>query len=158
MNNDRIAAIRERCEKATPGPWKIDTYENDHRVTIGTVEAKQRHVANWVYLNDAVFIAHSRSDIPYLLTEIDRLTAELFGFSEQLETVKFELLQKTQLLDASKRREQAAVELLVKAGFCSQQPLYECDEERPMACHACITKWCLNGPHELQPTEEQHGT
>ena len=124
---DEIKAIRERCEREK------------------VIEATGRK-ANRVYLDT----------VPSLLTEIDRLTAELFGKTEQLEAAKSELLQKTQLLDASQRRERLAVELLVKSGFCSQQPLYECDEERPAACHACITKWCLSGPQEWHTKEEQH--
>ena len=82
MNNDqRIAEITARCEAATPGPWYAkenwliggfsittkDAYPHDERVPeIATMASKE----------NAEFIAHSRSDIPYLLSEVKRLTAE----------------------------------------------------------------------------------
>jgi hypothetical protein len=60
----RIDEIRARSEKATKGPW--GTFDNP---IIPLLERSY----------NAGFIAHSRDDIPYLLTEIDRLTAELNG-------------------------------------------------------------------------------
>ena len=73
--NDRIAAIRERCEAIqiiTPNQARKD-------------------------------LIQAKKDMAELLTEIDRLTAELFGKTEQLEAAKSELSQKTQQLEAYKR-------------------------------------------------------
>jgi hypothetical protein len=99
-----LAEIRERAQKASPGPWK-------RGVTLPTNRTKQwskekvrlndliesRHVfANFhfqdegksreqvaecsAYFNgfsNAEFIAHAREDIPYLLDLVDRLQMEL---------------------------------------------------------------------------------
>lgn len=86
MTPAELAAIRERAERATPGPW---TYEyNVERIGIGYdvranlggpdvtyalarlgFETRSRHDAN--------FIAHSRTDIPDLLSHVESLEAKL---------------------------------------------------------------------------------
>ena len=74
LTHQEIAEIRERCDQATPGPWKsfveareqmsgsdfIQTDGEDIYLTGGTVA-------------DQDFIAHARQDIPKLLAEIERL-------------------------------------------------------------------------------------
>ena len=93
MLPEQLQAIRERAEKATPGPW-------DWRLERqGDVERVYHHpsllapdgtpVANandglgidseytvCESKDDALFIAHAREDIPALLTEVERLQAE----------------------------------------------------------------------------------
>ena len=77
---DRISEIRVRCDKAMSGPWKhieragysvidIDAESDFNIAMVGSSPA------------DAIFIAHARTDIPYLL---DRL-AELEKENEVLE-------------------------------------------------------------------------
>lgn len=81
--NKRIEEIRERCEKATKGPWwstRMDigkgprepnvVFSRDDlgRCTYDTFNLKAK---------DADFIAHSRDDIPFLLAEIERLRQAL---------------------------------------------------------------------------------
>jgi hypothetical protein len=73
----RLAAIREREQKATKGPWKAvfdscakcggewDVYEIP-----GGAHAK------FYRTEDAEFIAHTRSDIPWLLALVQALLAE----------------------------------------------------------------------------------
>ena len=59
MDAERIAEIRERCDKASEGPW---------------VECSL--VVHGLRPCDAKFIAHSRQDVPDLLAEVERLRAE----------------------------------------------------------------------------------
>lgn len=82
----RLAEIRARVEKATPGPWD-DCRQDDESGefwwdiwsgTFGSIA----HVAEWARRDermkfarhDAAFIAHSRDDVPWLLSEIERLS------------------------------------------------------------------------------------
>ena len=57
---DRLSEIRARCDAATPGPW-------------GTSGSPIIPLLEIPY--NAGFIAHSREDTPYLLAEVERLTA-----------------------------------------------------------------------------------
>ncbi len=62
-------AIRARCEAATPAPWEAD--DND----IWTADG-DRFIGSPPRIADAEFIAHARTEIPALLDEIERQTAE----------------------------------------------------------------------------------
>jgi hypothetical protein len=71
-----MEAIRQRCNQATPGPWKSYVEGRDHDsgssfiMTSGEdIELLGASVA------DQDFIAHARQDIPQLLAEIERLKA-----------------------------------------------------------------------------------
>ena len=67
---ERLAQIRQRCEAATPGPW----VEEDGFILTA---AGQRMVADFVpFSANSEFMAAARDDVPYLLAEIERLTAE----------------------------------------------------------------------------------
>lgn len=88
MDAERRAQIRDRCEKATPGPWDgergwIDGgdrfpatvminpgYEDEYRIYEGPFDA------------DAAFIAEARTDIPDLLAENDRLRGAIRAHRE----------------------------------------------------------------------------
>lgn len=73
MTPDQLAEIRERVEKATPGPWQ--NRFDDNRV----FDSKYRDIAipqsSWVGIEqrntNAIFIAHAPTDIRYLLSVID---------------------------------------------------------------------------------------
>ena len=71
MKRPDIEAIKERCEKATPGPWILDGESFDsHRNIKRQVENSSsgfRYVAGLALSPDAEFIAHARMDIPVLL-------------------------------------------------------------------------------------------
>lgn len=101
LTPEELAAIRERAEKATPGPWEVQ--ENDWRddeeewpevrVVAGTARRQPdgrynccTRSTDTIYENescdedegehryrDAIFIATSRTDIPRLLDEVERL-------------------------------------------------------------------------------------
>ena len=80
-----LTPIRERCEKATPGPW---VWRSNYLEVEGSWEDPTRE---WTRIADdgsaggeyneaidthgpdADFIAHARTDIPALLAEVERL-------------------------------------------------------------------------------------
>lgn len=114
MTDVQIAAIRERCDKATEGPWVVDLPDwgecngisskngtqilnagsciPDPQTAVdhgGTVhdwkeEIYDYGVHKW---DDAVFIAHAREDVPALLAEVARLqkVARLIGLHREAE-------------------------------------------------------------------------
>ena len=71
---DRIEEIRQRTEAATPGPWKTVTHEE-----YSTVDVDEQGGENIAMVGSAIadadFIAHAREDVPYLLSEVDRMNA-----------------------------------------------------------------------------------
>lgn len=93
---DRIGEIEKRCSAATEGPWKaIDSSweyslintENEHlaevRISSDVTEDNQDHYESIKNAN-ATFIAHARSDIPWLLEDRERLIQELRSARELL--------------------------------------------------------------------------
>lgn len=72
----RLAEIRERAEKATQGPWTADEWNDIHAGKVAVAEAYPNEGGGVYQEVDADFIAHSREDVPYLLSLIDFLTAE----------------------------------------------------------------------------------
>jgi hypothetical protein len=62
MNDERLAEIRKREQAATPGPWWASPSDEGA---------------------DAQFMAHARTDIPDLLSEVERLKVELLALREQ---------------------------------------------------------------------------
>ena len=84
MTDLDLAAIRQRVEKATEGPWNtgFDYEKNDPIVLApGYIEHTIDYPLTEVGLEhgkaDAEFIAHAREDIPALLDEIDRLNVTI---------------------------------------------------------------------------------
>lgn len=101
-----LNAIRERAEKATPGPWracgearngcvcglvwtvKLDTVaahvETDADGGTGLIDCAGRwegrkDVPPTDFRADAIFVAHAREDVPALLAEVERLRTALLG-------------------------------------------------------------------------------
>jgi hypothetical protein len=75
-----LEEIRERAEKATPGPWDIDGSDNQNW-GIRSVAGDQPSIAPMAGYRskdteaDAEFIAHAREDVPALLARIEKLEA-----------------------------------------------------------------------------------
>jgi hypothetical protein len=69
-----LAAIRQRCARATAGPWKSYIEGRDHTSGSNFIMTSGEDIE---FLGateaDQDFIAHARQDIPLLLAEIDRL-------------------------------------------------------------------------------------
>jgi len=80
---NRLEEIRERCEKATLGPWLIKHQSG----SLWAVKSKSSvRAVCYCTEDDARFIANSREDIPYLLDllaerdrEIERLQSLAFS-------------------------------------------------------------------------------
>lgn len=79
----RLEEIREREKKATKGPWhfQADTAGRPVRLHADDFDTVITRELNEDYLymtnQDEAFIAHSREDIPFLLSHIDSLTNKL---------------------------------------------------------------------------------
>jgi hypothetical protein len=82
MTNEELQAIRERCEKATPGPWrtvgKKPGYEVEMIVAGDYADEGEPDLVVEVWASadnkaDAEFIAHAREDVPKLLDEVKEL-------------------------------------------------------------------------------------
>jgi hypothetical protein len=69
-------AIRQRCDQATPGPWKsyVEGREHDSGSSFFMTSGEDIELTR-ASVADQDFIAHPRQDIPQLLAEIQRLKA-----------------------------------------------------------------------------------
>jgi hypothetical protein len=98
----RLAEIRQRAAHATEGPWAI-WRDLDHQgfITVGDAtgvipegaaytEGPSNPTAHVYIEEDAEFIAAARADVPDLLAEIERLTAEHAAFEQRLADVQAE--------------------------------------------------------------------
>ena len=87
----RLEAIRQREQGATPGPW-ISEWENlTYQGAVAVHDPQQAHGFRRIayagspgskarqpeHRANAVFIAHARADVPWLLDEVARLEALL---------------------------------------------------------------------------------
>lgn len=80
LTAERLNEIRERADKATPGPWIAPGPERPEVVAgdvrIADCEWLAQTDGEWAQMDlDAKFIAAARQDVPDLLAEIDRLKA-----------------------------------------------------------------------------------
>ncbi|OPZ03595.1 MAG: hypothetical protein BWZ09_02355 [Alphaproteobacteria bacterium ADurb.BinA305] len=75
---ERIREARERCERATPGPWEASYAYNNGGMPTGDFKIPGHNGGATVEMlvDDAYFCAHARKDLPAALDEIERLTAE----------------------------------------------------------------------------------
>jgi hypothetical protein len=79
LTNEELAAIRERAEKATPGPWfkESDEYGNINVYFAWDAPNGGNEVVERIDSeDDADFIANARTDIPKLLAHIEALEVE----------------------------------------------------------------------------------
>jgi hypothetical protein len=86
MNAEQILDIAERCNAATPGPWKVGRYMLNGRVQVDQSELAQKvNPLKWQCATigrefrqtDADFIVTARAALPTLLAEVDRLREAL---------------------------------------------------------------------------------
>ena len=78
MSADRLAEIRARAEAATPGPWTLGPCSHGGQILQRGDDSSRetRHPQTYLQIvpdSDAEFIAHARTDIPYLLGRIEHL-------------------------------------------------------------------------------------
>jgi len=112
MTDQELAEIKERCDKATGGEWEVKSCfadwgfpyqayilpkgikpkDNNDIICSGTKGTHQCIVFDHdekenpcvQFIKDLDFIAHSRTDIPALLTEIERLKANYKAIRNEL--------------------------------------------------------------------------
>jgi len=88
MSPDELAAIKDRCSKATPGPWKLwgmsvladPVGDSNLDTAIHVANTAFRDANGRPRTNDADFIAAARTDVPNLLDEVERLTRIVNGY------------------------------------------------------------------------------
>jgi chromosome segregation ATPase len=85
LTPERLAEIKARAEKATPGPWTATYEESDQWTSItgaGLFDGGHWMVCPEVATTegepgeDSDFIAHAREDVPDLMAEVERLQRE----------------------------------------------------------------------------------
>ncbi|KZE57386.1 hypothetical protein SJY89_13710 [Bacillus velezensis] len=69
----KLEEIRQRADAATEGPWRIGKQSPNGLNNIGTIGGLL--TAQTTDEDDAKYIAHSRQDVPWLISEIDRLNS-----------------------------------------------------------------------------------
>lgn len=70
--------IKNRCLKATEGPWTAYVEGRDHTSGSSFIKTPNGDIEIFGATEyDYDFIAHSRDDIPMLIEEIEKLTEEL---------------------------------------------------------------------------------
>lgn len=94
LSSDDLAAIRARADAAIEGPWEVrygDPYMAGPTWTLRQAGKPGIRLAVSQYGFDdmAEFIAHARSDIPNLLTEVDRLQREVARLRKHTPFVAF---------------------------------------------------------------------
>jgi hypothetical protein len=72
MTDLHLAAIRERHEKATPGPWWSGLARDGFSFSVEGPDADSHPAAQRLIRPDAEFIANARTDLPALLTIAER--------------------------------------------------------------------------------------
>ena len=132
MDDKQLSEIKERCEKATPGPWNWEVstinkciglenwrdkvmdfarYGMDGaapRFNVDGIMERADKLAKSIpgmehhrgfddYINhpDAFFIAHSRTDIPALIAEVERLKAENEALNKALYSACYAYVKST---------------------------------------------------------------
>lgn len=86
MTPEQLQAIKERVEKATVGPWRLDLWDGllisgfTKRVVLKGGQGKAIKAAS----EDINFIAHAREDVPVLVAEVERLQQEKEALEFQL--------------------------------------------------------------------------
>jgi len=78
MTDEQLAAIRARCEAATPGPWNwgrddVPNRPDIYHLTATWITECENYPDVTVAVPDLDFIARARQDVPALLAEVERL-------------------------------------------------------------------------------------
>jgi len=94
MNAEQLNAIKERAEKATPGPWFFDVGRKERLDCRPAVieHFDYDHGESFIHgdiadITDAEFIANAREDVPALVAEVERLKDENSSFKRSLEYI-----------------------------------------------------------------------
>lgn len=79
-----LAEIRARVEAASPGPWPTPAEAGDPYDPRIPVDHEGCQVTPWGRAADMVFAYRARSDVPWLLAEVERLARRLVGMDHDL--------------------------------------------------------------------------
>ncbi len=82
MTQERIAEIKAREAKATPGPYHVNFKEIRSADGVPIAYPADHYLVEDAKAN-ALFIAHARQDVPDLLAEVERLQKRV----AELETI-----------------------------------------------------------------------
>jgi len=179
MDQTRLDAIRARCEAATPGPWtlKKDGRYEDHDEC--RIDLPDDNIELCRYENGE-FIAHARTDVPDLLAEIARLTADLAAMTTERDEARDKLDWLTEAYDRKMRvhdalnRDYVALRKRAEAAerdmafACGSQPSASsdcsicdicahkrddgsCAKQCFMNAMAAMNRWEWRGPQEDKP-------
>lgn len=135
---DRIAEITARCEVATPGPWEWRyNSRNDYGVEAeslkGVITLEDiypgypecgEHLIMDIGTPDADFIAQSREDVPYLLSQLAERDKELKRLQKEVASLAIESVKR----DVELARLEAEVMVWAKA-------------EQEKGCPVCVGKY-----------------
>lgn len=121
MSENRLAEIKARCEAATPGPWDWDVVDDAHML-LGTKgleafegavlgvrrceacrkQSPERSPCGWPNRANGDFIAAAREDVPYLLTEVERLRAEVARLEAKSKALRAECSDLWEVIERTK--------------------------------------------------------
>lgn len=74
MNDTKLEQIRERCNRATKGPWISFVEDRDHTCGSNFIKTSGNDIELiGATVDDQDFIANARQDIPWLINEICKL-------------------------------------------------------------------------------------
>lgn len=74
MEINRLRAIKDKCEKATKGPWISFVEGRDHTSGCSFIGTAGEDIElTGATADDQDFIASCRQDVPWLIDEIERL-------------------------------------------------------------------------------------
>ncbi|MGP1393961.1 MAG: hypothetical protein ACTS3R_00430 [Inquilinaceae bacterium] len=78
LSDEKLKAIRDRCEAATAGPWKSYIEGRDHESGSSFIMTSAEDIElSGATDADQDFIAHARQDVPQLVDEVKRLRQRL---------------------------------------------------------------------------------
>ena len=144
-----LDAIEARVNAATPGPWWVEQV-GDFGVESAVIECvRWRGYLNTLHLGEdtptAEFIAHAREDVPALVAEVRRLTAEAATQREWFEAADAaadrRLDQSIAWMERAEAAEAEVVTLRAKVaegrrivGMLAETVVSECEDD-PEMCH-----------------------
>ena len=107
-----LEAIKARAQAATPGEWYVERcgdFDDPSFIIAGVVRDRYGDNALNCGSDEALgqFIAHARTDVPALVAEVERLTAERDIWQERAHNAE-EALDRLKALADSIRAKQAA--------------------------------------------------
>ena len=80
----RLGEIRERVEKATDGPWSVKGSQDSSGEWNSYFMPSGWYIADYVPEEDIEFIINARTDIPFLLAQLEAARREVGAVKDVL--------------------------------------------------------------------------